>query len=166
MSATPGRSPLLPAPAPRESHYLYAGTVLCAQRPLQVSTVLGSCVAVCLWDARRGVGGLNHFVLPFLPAGAPRSARYGEVALPELLTRLAALGAQPPHLQAHVVGGAHVMQVLEHSRHLGAENVDLALRFLAALRIPVVSRETGGTRGRQLLFQTDDGLARVRSFGP
>jgi chemotaxis protein CheD len=129
-----------------------------------VSTVLGSCVAVCLWDARLGVGGLNHYMLPFAPAGAAPSARYGDVALPELLTQLAAHGATPPHLRAHVFGGAHVMQMLEHSRHLGVDNVELALRFLAALHIPVVSRETGGTRGMQVHFQTDDGAVRVRTF--
>nr|WP_228531002.1 MULTISPECIES: chemotaxis protein CheD [Myxococcaceae] len=103
-------------------------------------------------------------MLPFAPAGEAPSARYGDAALPELVTRLAALGSAPAHLQAHVVGGAHVMQELEHARHLGADNVQLALRFLAALNIPVASRETGGTRGRQLLFHTDDGAARVRAF--
>ena len=161
------RSPLATAPVPegvRETRYLHAGAVLCARVPTAVSTVLGSCVAVCLWDARLGVGGLNHYMLPFRPVGAPASARYGDVALPELLTGLAALGATPSGLQARVVGGAHVMQELEHARHLGADNVQLALRFLAALGIPVVSRETGGTRGMQLLFHTDDGTARVRTF--
>ena len=161
------RSPLpLPAAPPvlRETRYLHAGAVLCTQVPTQVSTVLGSCVAVCLWDARLGVGGLNHYMLPFQPAGAAPSARYGDVALPELLTRLAALGAVPPHLEAHVVGGGHVMAELEHARHLGADNVALALRFLAALRIPILSNETGGTRGRQLHFHTDDGTTRVRTF--
>lgn len=161
------RSPLpLPAAPPvlRETRYLHAGAVLCAEVPTQVSTVLGSCVAVCLWDERLGVGGLNHYLLPFQPRGAAPSARYGDVALPELLTRLAALGAVPPYLEAHVVGGGHVMQELEHARHLGADNVDLALRFLAALRIPLASRETGGTRGRHLHFQTDDGVARVRTL--
>lgn len=160
------RSRPLPAAAPvaRAAHYLHAGAVHCAQVPTAVSTVLGSCVSVCLWDARLGVGGLNHYMLPFLPAGAAPSARYGDVALPELLLQLAALGAGPAHLQARVYGGAHVMQALEHARHLGSDNVELALRFLAALGIPVLSRETGGTRGRQLLFHTDDGSARVRAF--
>ena len=153
------------APAPeRAVHYLHAGAVFAAATPTAVTTVLGSCVAVCLWDARLQVGGLNHYLLPFAPGGAPPCARYGDSALPELVTRLTALGATPAHLQAHVVGGAHVLQELEHARHLGSDNVQLALRFLAALNIPVASRETGGTRGRQLLFHTDDGATRVRAF--
>ena len=29
-----------------------------------ISTVLGSCVATCLWDPVLRIGGMNHFMLP------------------------------------------------------------------------------------------------------
>jgi chemotaxis protein CheD len=128
-----------------------------------ILTIVGSCVAVCLFDPVAGVGGMNHYLLPRGPRGTD-SPRFGEVALPRLLEQMLALGATPATLEAKVFGGARVLAGVPSSRDLGAENVALALPFLQAQGIAVTARDTGGSRGRKLIFQTSDGVVWLKTF--
>lgn len=161
MSALP-----IAAVTPRpKTVYLYPGEVFAAGEPVHVSTILGSCVAICLWDPVRKVGGLNHFLLP-QPIGADQgSTKFSAPALRALLSKLAALGSTRESLQAHVYGGARVMKVsLNVGRHLGQENVDAAFAGLAKEGIRVLDSRTGGSRGLRLLFSTIDGSVQVREL--
>ena len=154
------------APAPARSVYLHPGKLFAAAEPATVSTILGSCVAVCLFDAEQGVGGVNHYLLPHWAAGAEASARYGNVALAALLERVLALGARREALQAKVFGGACVLDAFrgDGAGHLGERNARLADGFLRGEGIAVAARDVGGSRGRKLLFRTDDGTALVRAL--
>jgi len=108
------------------------------------------------------VGGMNHYLLP-LPVQRERSPRFGNVAIAELLRAVLDRGARRDRLQAKVFGGACVIEVFRGSgRHLGEDNVQLALRTLEAERIPVADHDVGGTRGRKVIFHADDGSAWVR----
>ncbi len=150
------------APRDRRPMYLHPGALAVAAEPAAVTTILGSCVSVCLFDPVLRVGGANHYLLPDHGAAAP-STRFGGEALRELLARILALGADRRRLQAKVFGGACVVEAFRRSAgHLGARNVEAALRFLEAERIPVMAEDTGGERGRKLLFHTDDGTVLVR----
>jgi chemotaxis protein CheD len=143
--------------------YLHAGQLVAFREPRAISTVLGSCVAVCLWDAGAGVGGMNHYVLPHRAGALETSPRFGNVAMGGLLDELVRLGARFARLQAKVFGGASVLgSARVGGTSLGADNVELARSLLAAAGIPVVAEDTGGERGRRLIFQTDDGLAFVK----
>lgn len=126
------------------------------------STVLGSCVAVCLWDSRGGLGGMNHFLLPSLPPGGSACARFGSVAVPELVERVLARGAQRECLEAKVFGGARVLAVEDGLDHLGARNAEVALELLDAQRIRHVGGDVLGQRGRRLIFDSASGQAWVR----
>jgi chemotaxis protein CheD len=128
-----------------------------------VLTILGSCVAVCLVDRTRGLGGMNHFLLPRGPRAAT-SPRFGDVALARLLKEMLARGAAHERLEAKLFGGARVLASTSVTRDLGLENVQIAVDFLAAEGIPLVARNTGGDRGRKLIFQTSDGVVWVKSF--
>lgn len=153
-----------PAPRPsdprRASVYLHAGQLYASAKPASVVTVLGSCVAVCLFDPRARVGGMNHYLLPLEPT-REGSTRFGNVALRKLLDEVLALGARRGELRAKVFGGASVVRVLE-GRTLGADNSELAFRLLRDAEIPVVEQDVGGRGGRKLVFHTDDGSAWVR----
>lgn len=146
----------------RPSVYLHAGQVHASAEPSSVVTVLGSCVAVCLWDTRAGVGGVNHFLLPH-PTLREQSARFGAVAMPQLLEQVLRLGARRAQLEAKVFGGACLMDAMK-GRNLGAENVELALRALQEAGVPVRERDVGGRNGRKLVFHTDVGAAWVRKL--
>ncbi len=162
--------PRAPTPAPartvkpdhgeRSSVYLHGGQLAVATEPTAITTVLGSCVAVCLWDAAAAVGGMNHFLLPH-HVERERSPRFGTVAVPALVDSLLQAGARRPGLKAKVFGGSSVLTAFRH-RNLGDENAALALRLLAEAGVEVVEQDLGDQRGRKLIFHTDDGTAWVR----
>lgn len=146
----------------RRSVYLLPGHLVAAAEPCDVTTILGSCVAVCLFDRRGRAGGVNHFLLPHHPPTQPRSPRFGSVAIRELIDAVCAHGTRRADLRAHVFGGAGVIAGLATAwRQVGQQNVELAEQMLADEGITVVERDLGGTRGRRLRFRTDDGAAHV-----
>ncbi len=164
----PGRPPpagaerRAPDPGDRKAVYLYAGQVVVAASPTVISTVLGSCVAVCLFDPEAGVGGMNHFLLPY-HVERERSPRFGTVAVPALVAKMVEGGARRSAIRGKVFGGSNVIGAFRRG-NLGEENATLALRLLEDAGIPVVDRDLGGRAGRKLLFHTDDGTAWVRSL--
>jgi chemotaxis protein CheD len=149
----------------RGALYLHPGQLVATREPTVVTTILGSCVAVCLWDEVGGAGGVNHYLLPE-GAGTDASAlRFGNVAIEALIDRLLRLGAQRGRLRAKVFGGACISAVFaRQTPNLGATNVTCALDGLAREGLRVDAFDTGGARGRKLLFQTDDGAAWVKQL--
>ena len=143
--------------------YLHPGQLVASAEPSYVTTILGSCVAVCLWDVDQRVGGMNHFMLPLFAGNGSASPRFGNVAMERLLSKVLALGARQESLRAKLFGGACVLEALRGTcGSLGANNVELARRFLKGAGIPVVAEDVAGDRGRKLGFRTDDGAAAVR----
>lgn len=143
--------------------YLLPGQLYASAEPCQIKTILGSCVAICLWDKRRSAGGMNHFLLPACREGQPSSLRYADEATRVLLERLRDLGCRPPNLRAKIFGGAAIFQNRDrYVNSLGAQNVAAALNLMRSNGIPIIAQETGGPQGRKLLFNTNDGVAWAR----
>jgi len=143
----------------KRTKFLQPGQLVVSEQPMQVTTILGSCIAVCLWDRKLRIGGVNHFMLPLFSGNGVSSARFGDVAMRQLLDGLRALGARLPLLEARVFGGACMFAGMRSADHLGAKNAELALDFLYRNGIDVVQADTGGDRGRKLIYQTDEGKA-------
>jgi chemotaxis protein CheD len=146
-----------------KSLYLHPGQFVASSSPCSISTILGSCVAVCLFDEERGVGGMNHFLLPHFAGRGPASARFGNFATEELLSKLIDAGARREALRAKLFGGANVLESLRGvAASLGQSNVEVARRVLREAGIPIVSEDVLGNRGRKVIFKTNDGSALVR----
>jgi chemotaxis protein CheD len=142
------------------SVYLHPGQIFTASHAVLVSTVLGSCVAVCLWDPVAQVGGMNHFLLP-----SGKGARYGNAAMEQLLDDMTRRGAFVARVVAKVFGGACVIERSPGApMTIGARNVEVARQRLAASFIPIRAEQTGGRRGRKVLFHTGSGLAYVKEI--
>ena len=152
--------PFAPPPLPEVQVSLMQGDIHFSADPKVLVTVLGSCVAVCLWDKLRGVGGMNHFVLPNDRNGE-KSTRYGDVAIDELEAGLMRLGCRISDLQAKVFGGAAVLP-FGGGQTVGQHNVQLALERLHRDHIRITAQRTGGTLGQQVRFHTRSGEAFVR----
>lgn len=149
--------------APRPTVYVHAGQLFASPVGTDVTTILGSCVGICLWDAANGIGGLNHYMLSFDRGNTTPSLRNGNHATEELLLALDRYGAVRGRLQAKVFGGACILQSFQQGgSDLGQKNVDLARSLLEAERIPIVGEDVGGPRGRKLIFSTDSGEALVK----
>jgi chemotaxis protein CheD len=141
-------------------HYLIPGKIFAAAQPFAISTILGSSVALCLWDSAHRIGGANHFMLPDGPEDGENATRYGNVANPALLRRMLDLGAELKTLEARIFGGSLPPVTFGNSGdRLGERNVQVATHFLNLSGIRLVQSEVGGTRGRKLVFHTDDGRA-------
>lgn len=126
-----------------------------------ISTILGSCVSVCLYDKTARVGGMNHFLL-----GKPAEnqvvsqedmRRYGVHAMELLINDLMRLGANRQRLSAHVYGGANMMSGLGS---IGTKNGAFATDFLATEGLPVAHSDLGGNHARKLEFMPCEGKSR------
>jgi chemotaxis protein CheD len=153
------------APRPADgvaSPFLTPGTLYCSAGPAIVSTVLGSCVAVCLLDRQRRASGMNHYVLPRGPAGEAKSLRYGDAALERLWERMSGFGCTAKDVDAKVFGGAAVLPFGDAEDTVGAKNVRIALAWLRQHDIRVVARRTGGKNGMLIRMDTATGRVLVR----
>lgn len=119
-----------------------------------VTTVLGSCVAVCLYDETAGIGGINHYMLPFWNGNELASPKYGNIAIESLIKKLERLGASKANMVAKVFGGANQ---LNHTVGVGNRNIKIAQEMLEELKIKIVAKSVGGEKGRKINFNTSTG---------
>ncbi len=147
----------------RKAVYVLAGHLHAAAGVWDITTILGSCVAVCIWDPVAGVGGMNHYMLPWDAGSTSGGLRYAAYAIPRLIEELLSLGGNRGRFNAEIFGGACVLRHVQHGEcDLGARNIEAARRLLEAARIPIVHEDVGGQHGRRLTFSTDDGSCKLR----
>lgn len=158
---------MVPFPGP-EAHphrkviRLAIGDVAVSVAPADLTTVLGSCVAVCLHDPTLRAGGMNHIFLPSSPDGEDSSRRYGVHAMELLINNLMREGCDRRRLVAKAFGGASLFgQNVETS--VGTKNTKFVREFLTLERIPLVAEKLGGQRPLSIHFQTDDSRVRVKT---
>lgn len=125
-----------------------------------IQTVLGSCIAACLWDSRTHVGGMNHFMLPEGDA-ADQSGRYGSYAMEVLINEMMKLGARRETLQAKIFGGGQVMANFT-ALNVGERNTQFVQNYLATERIPVIAEDVMDIYPRKVAFFPVTGKAMVK----
>ena len=122
-------------------------------------TLLGSCVAACVWDPLVRVGGMNHFMLP---DGDGTCARYGANAMELLINDLLKRGARRARLQAKAFGGGNVLRGFADP--VGTRNARFVVEYLAAERIPLLAQDLGDIHPRKIAFFPQTGRALVRKL--
>lgn len=140
-------------------HFLYPSSLFVGKEPYLVKTILGSCVAICLWDSRLRIGGINHYMLPHWNGNDLASPKYGNIATDKLIDRLLFHGSRIEDLQAKIFGGGEMMQTNSKTL-IGERNIRVARIILEERKIPIVASSTGGKRGRKIIFFTDTGEVR------
>lgn len=135
-------------------HYLYPGQLAAFREETLISTLLGSCVAVALFDSQNRVGGLNHFLLPECSPNEVPTPRYGSFAIPQLVEEVLQLGARRENLKAKIYGGGNVIDAGQLGLSVGTRNIQFAEKTLKDLRIPIVDQDTGGESARTIRFNT------------
>ncbi|MCP4686440.1 MAG: chemotaxis protein CheD [Desulfobacterales bacterium] len=135
------------------NYYLKPGYIFMAEKPTAISAVLGSAVSVCIHDRKRNVGGMTHFQLPVIRKRRQATAMYGNVAIPTLIKMLIEDGSELAHLEAQLLGGSYNRAVSPSD--IGRDNITTARRILAMKKVNLASEDTGGEKGRKVVFNTD-----------
>jgi chemotaxis protein CheD len=140
--------------------YYYTG------RDMLIVTVLGSCVSACIRDRVKGLGGMNHFMLP--DGGEPgnpvsASMRYGTYAMEVLINDLLKAGARREHLEAKVFGGGAVLRGFS-AMNVGERNAAFVINFLKTERIPVLAEDLNDIYPRKVYFFPRTGKVLVKKL--
>ncbi|MCP4756287.1 MAG: chemotaxis protein CheD [Proteobacteria bacterium] len=148
---------------PGRNYHLRPGEVFVTGESVVISTVLGSCVAVCLWDEKRRIGGMNHIVFPACRQGEALSTRFANVGTFVLYDLMKEEGAVRRLLNARVFGGASGIASFRHIAGLavGHRNIEVVQAVLNKLDIPVVGKDIGGHTGRKIFFDVRTGKIRM-----
>ncbi|MGE7136102.1 chemoreceptor glutamine deamidase CheD [Luteibacter sp. NPDC031894] len=133
-----------------------------------ISTVLGSCVSACVRDARRRIGGMNHFMLPE-PAGerdgwsstVGRAARYGNDAMEQLINAILKAGGRREDLEVKIFGGGRVLATMTD---IGQRNIAFVQRYIATEKLKLCAADVGDIYPRQVQFFPVSGKVRVRQM--
>lgn len=135
-------------------------------RPMLIVTVLGSCVAACIRDCVSGIGGMNHFMLPFIsdsekPFNA--SAHDGTYAMEILINQLLEMGAQRKNLEAKIFGGGNLLKGFTVD-NVGERNSAFARNYLKLEQIPIVAEDLLDIYPRKIYFFPNEGKVMVKKL--
>lgn len=136
------------------------GEYFVSREDLAIVTVLGSCIAACLWDRFMRVGGMNHFMLPEGDS-SDASGRYGSYAMELLINEMLKLGARRESMQAKIFGGGQVMHNFT-TMNVGERNTAFVTEYLQTERIPIVSEDVLDIYPRKVVFFPATGKAMVK----
>lgn len=148
------------------------GEFYMTQDNVAIATTLGSCISACIWDEQRGIGGMNHFMLPLTEKEAHEvdwgqrgmasdATRYGNFAMEHLINMILKNGGLKVNLQAKVFGGG---KVLKKMSDVGDRNISFVLKYLEDEGIPVESSDIGSIYPRKVLFEPMSGRAFVKTL--
>lgn len=143
------------------------GELACARMPdILVTQALGSCIGLTLWDPRTRLGGMAHVMLPAASdgAGVGRPYRFADVAVPELIERMVAMGAGRHRMFAKIAGGSAMFSGDSGMDSIGGRNAAAVIEQLERNGLSVCSADTGGSHARTIELHLDTGVLVVRSY--
>lgn len=139
------------------STFIHVGQIHVDKSPSAISTVLGSCVAVCLYDMSLGIGGMNHYLLPFWNGNGLQSPKFGNIAIPKLIESMMEHGSTNKTMEAKIFGGASMNIGVGDSMMIGQKNILVAKDILKEYKIRIVAEDVGGQSGRKIQFDLERG---------
>jgi len=140
---------------------LLPGEFIISKKPHEVTTLLGSCVAVCLFSRSAQFGGMNHYMLPSSATGE-RHAKYGDYAIQTIVRFMERGAGSLKGAEAMVFGGANVVGAIISGAQIGIKNVETARNMLKEYHIPITKEVVGGNTGLKIRYQTWDNQVAYR----
>lgn len=138
----------------KEKYYLFPSSIFAEREPCLVDTILGSCVSVCLFDHKKKIGGINHYMLPYWNGEGLASPKYGNVAIERLIEKMIRNGSSNTDMIAKIFGGANQ---IKGTINVGVKNIQVARDLLFSNKINIVAEDVGGILGRKIWFDTYTG---------
>jgi len=146
--------------------FLRPGEFYTDREPAIAETLVGSCVAVCLYNFKHGFGAMNHYLMDRPKRPDDRNlGQYGITSTQHIVEAVFAIDPEPTHYRASVFGGAAVLRTANADGRIGSANVEVASHVLHLAHIRVARQEVGGTRGRRIRFNTQTGEIECRFAG-
>ena len=139
---------------PLAKRLLYPADIFVDKTPCLITTVLGSCVSVCLHDPVLEQGAINHFILPQWNGSDLATMKYGNTAIIRILGELLMLGSRYENVVAQVFGGSEVLTSTPTNFNIGKRNIQIAFEILKEFKIPILLSDVGGNKGRKITFNT------------
>lgn len=150
--------------AGHSSHtYLKPGEVIISRKPIMVSTILGSCVAITMYSPSMNTGAICHAVFPH-NLKQEASLHYVDTAIRHIFNKMTEYGGKPD-MVVKLFGGAHILTnggYGDFRNSIGELNVIQARKTLEQLELPIAKADVGGSRGRKLLFSIKTGDVYLR----
>ncbi len=145
---------------------LLPGQYCVTDQSMILETLVGSCVAVCIYNRRQRLCAMNHFVLD-RPAGDSIDdiGRYGTTSTDRVIRELLSRDEQVGHYEAMIFGGAAILGTVQGNFDIGKRNLEAAMEIINQYRLRIVLAETCGTRGRRIRFNTEDHTVECRFSG-
>lgn len=140
-----------------DNKFIHVGEIFVGVRPTEINTILGSCIAVCLYDKVECIGSMNHYLVPLWNENGLQSPKYGNISIPKLIEGMLNVGCKINNLEAKVFGGGNVIEVQQESLMIGRKNIVIAKEILKEYKIPITGEDVGGTRGRRIMMRSDTG---------
>lgn len=140
-----------------KKYYLKPGYIYFSSEGHILETVLGSCVSVCLFDNKKKLGIMTHYIYAFHRENEKKGFT-GSVALPFALNLMMEKGALKKDIEAHVIGGGKNPKL---SDKIGKENSEYALEFLKKNNITIKTIDVGMEKSRKVIFNTDSGEVKI-----
>ncbi len=145
-----------------KKHIVFPGQFIITSVPTLISTVLGSCVSVCLWDKVSKIGAMNHYLLPGNDEDDAGNANRGLTSTRILIRSLVNRKVRLENLEAKVFGGCNSLYINGDTFKVGERNITIALEVLKGYHIAVTAQHVGGGYGRKIVFNTATGKVRMR----
>ncbi|MCL6583801.1 MAG: chemotaxis protein CheD [bacterium] len=145
---------------------LLPGELYIAKQPSIISTLLGSCVSICLYAPAFKVGAMCHCLLPLYSARSSREEtfKYVDQAIRYMVNKMKEMNIPQDKIMAKIFGGADMLLKLnDHpSLSIGRQNIEVAKAILQEYRIPIEKEDTGGSSGRKIFFLSSTGKVWVK----
>ena len=140
-----------------DNKYIHVGEIFVSSTPTEINTILGSCVAICLFDKVEEIGAMNHYLVPLWNENGLQSPKYGNISIPKMIDAMLAKGCKIHNMEAKVFGGANVIDVQQEAMMIGRKNIIIAKEILNEYKIKITGHDVAGTRGRRIMMQSDTG---------
>lgn len=132
-----------------------------------ITSGLGSCIGITLYDSQSGVGGMAHIMLPEIPDNRANAnpAKYADSGINLLLERLEEAGGSTRRLKAKIAGGAQMFQFDDSSSQMeiGARNIEAVKKILKEKNIRLSGEDIGKDYGRTMEFYLKDGKVLIKT---
>lgn len=146
--------------------FIHVGQIYIGTKPTEISTVLGSCISVCLFDRFKMIGAMNHYLLPMWNGNGLQTPRFGSISIPKMIDAMVEAGCSISNMEAKIFGGASINNFSSGSLMIGKRNILTAEEILKEFKIPIIARDVDGTRGRRILMRSDTGKVLLKYSTP